>query len=143
VKALGADQVIDYQQTGISELGRHYHAVIDMAGVVALSQWRSVLIDKGRYVQVGAPYQQGLFGPLKNTLQVAWQGIRCSRCEWTSVNAKRVYSDRLWLAEKAQSGQLVTHIGHCFPLSDIQEAMRVIESGHTGGKVIISVNTDE
>lgn len=145
VQSLGADWVVDYQTTSLSDLDRDFHAVIDIAGVTPLKEWESLLMDGGRYVQVGAPYQEGLLGPLKNSLMVTLRALMRRNWSWSTVNAKRDYQDREWLVTQANKQQLCTLIGQTFPIEKIQEAMRVIESGHTGGKIIITIDnaTDE
>ena len=143
VAELGADEVVNYQATSVSELGHSFHAVIDTVGNMPLKTWESVLLQGGRYVQVGAPYQQGILGPLKNSFEVVLRGLFRRNWSWSSVAVTRSYSDRVWLTEQAAKGRLKPLIGHVFPLDDTPSAMRVIESGHTGGKVVITIGNDE
>ena len=52
-------------------------------------------------------------------------------------NPKR--ADLEWLAERAAEGSLRPVIGSTYPLSETAAALRLIQSGHSRGKVVISV----
>ena len=52
-------------------------------------------------------------------------------------NPKR--ADLEWLAEQAAEGALRPVVGSTFPLAQAADALRLIETGHARGKVVVSM----
>ena len=53
--------------------------------------------------------------------------------------AKENYEDMLVLGELIESGQVTPIIDRSYPLAEVPEAIRYLEQGHAGGKVVITV----
>lgn len=142
VRTLGADNVIDYQQQPIETLTDTFDIVIDCVGNVSMNTWDKRLVKHGRYVQVGSQFRKGFIGPAKTTFEVALACVVNRDKQWQLVEMRRDSEDLHWLLEQVKEKRLKTLVGHTFAINEIQSAMRVIETGHTGGKVIISIDAD-
>src|ERR1700751_2794597 len=73
VKSLGADHVIDYTKEDFTKSGERYDVMLDNVGNRTLSECRSVLTPKGKYVLIGGggANEQGFLGGLGKALWAA------------------------------------------------------------------------
>lgn len=140
VKSLGADHVIDYTKEDFTKGAERYDVMLDNVGNRTLSQCRSVLMPKGKYVLIGGggANEQGFLGGLAKAL-------------WAAVFAKFVdqqmgmmmadanHNDLAILADMMQSGKLKAVIDRTYKLDQVPDAIRYVEQGHARGKVIITV----
>jgi NADPH:quinone reductase-like Zn-dependent oxidoreductase len=53
--------------------------------------------------------------------------------------AKLRTKDMDFLTELIEAGKITPVIGRTYPLSDVPEAMRYVETGHARGKIVITV----
>src|SRR5213596_3886748 len=65
VRSLGADRVIDYTKEDFTKSAERYDVMLDNVGNRTLSECKSVLTPKGKYVLIGGggASEQGLLGP--------------------------------------------------------------------------------
>src|SRR6184192_316698 len=70
VRSLGADHVIDYTKEDFTKSGQRYDVILDNVGNRTLSECKSVLTPKGKYVLIGGggASEQGLLGGLGKAL---------------------------------------------------------------------------
>src|SRR5216117_2039878 len=70
VKSLGADHVIDYTKEDFTKSAERYDVMLDNVGNRTLSECKSVLTPKGKYVLIGGggASEQGLLGGLGKAL---------------------------------------------------------------------------
>ncbi|TMK98733.1 MAG: zinc-binding dehydrogenase, partial [Actinobacteria bacterium] len=112
---------------------------VDTAGRRPLSRLRRALTQKGTLVIVGGdgggPWTGGFFrGVLRAPLVSLFVGQRLG-----GLNAKVNQGDLRTLGELIEAGKVTPLIDRTFPLIDAPEAMRYLERGHPGGKVVITV----
>jgi NADPH:quinone reductase-like Zn-dependent oxidoreductase len=50
--------------------------------------------------------------------------------------------DLTFIKELLEAGKVVPVIDRCYPLSKVSEALRYLEEGHSGGKVVINIQQD-
>ena len=118
VRSLGAETVIDYTKEDYSKQNERYDLILDavpqqVADRKSLkSQAKSALTTDGMYVSID-------------------DGI-----------AKTSYEDLALLMNLAESGELKPVIDRSYPLEQMVEAHRYVETGHKRGSVIISVDHD-
>jgi NADPH:quinone reductase-like Zn-dependent oxidoreductase len=138
VRTLGADHVIDYTRSDFTQGGARYDLMLDCVGNRSLADCRRILTSPGTYVMVGGPDGPWL-GPLARGLRAmvtSWLG----RQKLTMMLAKLNQADFEALVALIEVGKLVPVIDRSYPLSDLPEAIRYLETGHARGKVVIAVD---
>jgi NADPH:quinone reductase-like Zn-dependent oxidoreductase len=139
VRSLGADHVVDYTREDFADGQRHWDAIVDTAGRRPVSQLRRALTRKGTLVIVGGdgggPWTGGFFrGVLRAPLLslVVGQKLR-------GLNAKVNQEDLRTLGELIEAGKLTPVFDRTYPLVETPQALRYLERGHPGGKVVITI----
>jgi NADPH:quinone reductase-like Zn-dependent oxidoreductase len=138
VRSLGADRVIDYTQEDFTKGGQRYDLIVDNVGTRSLRHLRRVLTPEGTLVVVGARKSDWLLGllalPLKARLVSPFVGQRM-----IFFIAKLRNADLVVLRELIEAGKVTPVIDRAYPLSEVPEAIRYVESGHARGKVVITM----
>jgi len=144
VRSLGADHVIDYTKEDFTKSGQRYDVIIDNVGTQPLAGFRAVLKPKGIYIMIGAggPDEGGLIGPMGLLTQTLLMSPFIGQ-KMGMMMAKVSQSDLKTLADLMQSGKVTTVIDRTYPLSEVREAIRYLETGRARGKVIITVAEEE
>ena len=135
VRSLRADHVIDYTQEDFAQNGHRYDLILAVNGYQPISAYKRALSPKGIYVMVGGSAAQGfqalLLGP--------WMS-RSGNQKMGGLQDERDRKDLLEiLKELLEGGKVVPVIDRRYPLSEVPEAIRSLESGHSKGKVVIAV----
>src|SRR5688572_28991719 len=140
VMSLGADHVIDYTKEDFTKSAERYDLIIDNVGTQPLSGFREILKPKGIYIMIGAggPDEGGLIGPMGRLIQALLMSPFISQ-KMRMVMAKVSQSDLKALADLMQSGKVRTVIDRTYPLSEVREAVRYLETGRARGKVIVAI----
>jgi NADPH:quinone reductase-like Zn-dependent oxidoreductase len=127
VKSLGADRVIDYTKEDFTKNGQTYHVVFDAVGKHSFKRSRASL-EPG-----------GLFLPTDGFENLFW-ALKPSR-----KGAKRVVFPRRtnlgvrFLKELFEAGEYRPVIDRCYPLEDVVEATRYVETEKKVGNVVLTV----
>jgi NADPH:quinone reductase-like Zn-dependent oxidoreductase len=138
----GADRVIDYAREDFTRSGGRYDVVLDIAGMHAWSDLKRTLTPEGSYVLIGHD-QYGASGH-------RWVGSlgRFFRLMVIAPFVRQLHpfrgakdpGDRLAvLTELIEAGTIVPVMDRTYPLSEVPEAMRYLESGRATGKVVITL----
>lgn len=140
VRSLGADEVIDYATTDFTESDRRYDVILDNVGNRTLSECRRVLAPRGILMPNSGTSGGRWVGPLPT------MGRATVLSPFVSQRLKVFLSipnraDLDALVGLVDSGAVRPVISGTFPLAAAAEAMRVVESGHTSGKVAIVVGS--
>src|SRR6266699_2115021 len=140
VKSLGADYVIDYTKEDFTKSAERYDVMLDNVGNRALSECKSVLTPKGKYVLIGGggASDQGFLGGLGKAL---WAMVfsKFVNQQMGMMMADANHNDLTILADMMQSGKLKPVIDRTYKLDQVPDAIRYLEEGHARGKVIIAV----
>jgi NADPH:quinone reductase-like Zn-dependent oxidoreductase len=134
VRSIGADHVMDYRQTDITQIGQQYDLIFDIASYRSFLDYKGILAPSGTYVLAG--------GSTARIFQTMLQGPLASRIgtqKFTSLMAKPNTEDLAFLKGLIEAGSVTPVIDKCYPLEAIVEAFRYFEGGHTRGKVVITV----
>jgi NADPH:quinone reductase-like Zn-dependent oxidoreductase len=126
VERLGADEVIDYGQVDFAETVTDVDVVMDLVGGDYGERSLRVLKQGGVLVTAVDPMNADLARHAE-LADVRFAGIMVEPDHVTLEN----------LSELVETGRLTVHLDRAFPLEDIAEAHRLIESGHATGKVVV------
>jgi NADPH:quinone reductase-like Zn-dependent oxidoreductase len=130
VKALGADQVIDYTRDDWTRSGETYDLLFDAVGKTSFPDCLKVLKPEGVYLQsVAAPAL---------SLRMRLAGMT-SRKTLIGGEATPKTEDLIFLKELVEAGKIKPVIDRRYPLEQIVEAHRYVDQGHKKGDVIITV----
>jgi NADPH:quinone reductase-like Zn-dependent oxidoreductase len=140
VKSLGADHVIDYTKEDYTQNGQRYDVMLDNVANHSFSENIRILNPQGKYVLIGGggPDDQGFIGPLILPIKAALMK-RFVTQEVGFMVAEVTKADLTYLADLVQTGKLKVVIDKTYPLSQLPEAMRYLETGRARGKVVITV----
>jgi NADPH:quinone reductase-like Zn-dependent oxidoreductase len=138
VRALGADQVIDYTREDFALPDRRYDVILDTAGNRSLSLLRRALTPRGTLVIVGGEaggrWLGGTDRQIRALLLSPFVGHRLR--PFLAMLRKE---DLRFLKDLIEAGKLAPVIDRTYPLSEVPEAVRYLEKGHPRGKVVIRV----
>ena len=143
VRSIGADHVIDYTKEDFTKSNERYDVILDNVGTQPLSGFRRVLKPKGIYVMIGGggPNDGKWVGPMARPLKAKLMSPFIDQ-KMGMMMAQGNKDDLNIIAELMQSGKVTPVIDRTYPLSEIREAVRYIETGRARGKVIITVPQD-
>ena len=130
VRALGADDVIDYTAEDFASGAQTYDLILDNVGNRPFSELRRALTPDGVFQpNSGREGLGGMIGGLIRSYFVRQQGRA-----YLSVPNRE---DLLKLSELVESGKLRTVIDRTYPLAETPEAIAYVGTGHAHGKVVI------
>ena len=111
VKSLGAETVIDYTKEDFAKRGEAYDLIFDAVGKRYSSKRRckTALAPNGKYISVD-------------------DGTPRIRVE-----------ELMSLKELIEAGKVTPIVDRCYPLEQIAEAHRYVETGHKRGNVVVTV----
>jgi NADPH:quinone reductase-like Zn-dependent oxidoreductase len=130
VRSLGADTVIDYTREDFTKNGQTYDVIFDAVGKHSFSGCRRSLNSGGTYVATD--------GFLNLFLAL-----------WTRLGDRKVlfpipphYTKKsvLLFKELIEAGKYRAVIDRCYPLEDVVEATRYVESQQKTGNVVLTVD---
>ncbi len=134
VRSLGADRVIDYSQEDFTAGAERYDLMLDNVANRSLSDCRRVLTPHGKCVVAGAPKEMGAVLARTGGIVLLSLVGRKFQMMFANINTP----DLTTMADLIASGKLKPVIDRRYPLSEIHEAIRYVETGHAPGKVVIS-----
>jgi NADPH:quinone reductase-like Zn-dependent oxidoreductase len=138
VRSLGADDVVDYTTTDVTDLDERFDLIIDTGGRAPLRKLRRVLTERGTYVIVGAETGGRFTGGVgRNLRAVALSVFVRQRLTFFISSESRTFIDPL--VELLASGDVVPAIGRRATFAETADAIRAIESGRGWGKTVITV----
>jgi NADPH:quinone reductase-like Zn-dependent oxidoreductase len=142
LRSIGADRVVDYTQEDFTRTGERYDLILDIAGNHPWSDLRRALTPQGEYVLIGHDQYGGSghrwFGSLGRFFKLMVISPFVSHLH--PFRGTKDPGDRLAvLKELLEAGKINPVIDRTFPLSEVPEAIRYLESGQTQGKVVITV----
>ena len=127
--SIGADHVIDYRQEDFTANGETYDVIFDVAGKSPFSKTINSLEPKGVYL-MGNPSLRQMF----RRVLPGGKGDRKIIAGAASYKA----ADLRYLNELLADGRIKPVIDRIFPLEELSDAHRYVESGAKKGNVVIS-----
>ncbi len=135
VRSLGADEVIDYTQEDFTKNGETYDVIFDAVGKHSFRRCRRSLKPGGIYVDTDLGFLWHV--PLL-ALLTRWIGDK----RVTIGIPKYTKKDVLFLKELIEAGKYRAVIDRRYPLEDVVEATRYVETGQKTGNVVLTVSGD-
>jgi NADPH:quinone reductase-like Zn-dependent oxidoreductase len=132
VRSLGADAVIDYTQEDFTKNGKKYDVIFDAVGKHSFRRSRRSLKRGGTYIETDLGFMGHV--PLLMLL-TRWIGDKKVALGITRYTKK----DLLFFKELVETGQYRAVIDRTYPLEDVIEATKYVETGHKTGNVVLTV----
>ena len=134
VKDLGASHVIDYTHQDFAASGKSYDVIMDTVGNCNYRRCKHSLNHSGRLILLAAD--------LKEILHSLLVGASAPKRVLAGPASVR-QSDIERVAALARSGSLKPVLDRVFPITQIREAHRYVDTGRKRGNVVIEVISDE
>lgn len=131
-KSLGADHVVDYTAEDFTRLGETFDFVLDAVGKAGYFRCRGLLKPGGSF----AASDLGPGG--QNVLMLMWPGIRGSRRVIFPI-PKSTKAFVEFLAARMAAGGFRAVVDRSYPLGEIRDAYRYVETGRKTGIVVLEV----
>jgi NADPH:quinone reductase-like Zn-dependent oxidoreductase len=138
VRSLGADHVIDYTRTDITDGGRRYDVIIDLGGHRSLTRLRRALTPHGTLAIVGSETGGRILGGFDRTLRAPVLSLFVGQKLGGVTNSENA-RDLVALTELIESGKVTPAIDRTFPLAETPAAVQYMTDGHARGKVVITL----
>jgi NADPH:quinone reductase-like Zn-dependent oxidoreductase len=136
VKSIGADKVIDYTKDDFTKNGETYDIIFDLVGKTSFSQCKNSLKQNGKFLQAAIT--------LKVFPSVLWTSIFSSKKSLIMATGLRPPIERSkdlnFITELVESGKIKPVIDKIFPLEEIAEAHRYVDTGHKKGNVVVRIS---
>jgi NADPH:quinone reductase-like Zn-dependent oxidoreductase len=130
LRSIGADHVIDYTRQDYRQNGLTYDVIFDVVGTIAFSPSDRSLCENGMYITANPRISQMVRG--------LWTTIRSNK-KVVMQTADATIEDLVYLRELIEEGTIKTVIDRSYPLENIVEAHRYVETGQKQGNVVIAV----
>ena len=139
VRSLGADHVIDYEQSDYAAGGKRYDVIINIGGNSPRPKIRGVIERKGTIVLVGAE-GAGQFTGMGRAFKMAMLSPFVPDRALLLI-AKEHFSGLEQLAEIIDAGQVTPSVGRTFALEDASTAVGMVDAGKARGKYVIAIRS--
>jgi NADPH:quinone reductase-like Zn-dependent oxidoreductase len=133
VRSLGADEVVDYLQEDFTENGQTYDVAFDAVGKHSFRRSKRSLKPGGTFLETDLGFMWHV--PLL-ALLTRWVGSKKVRLGITAYAKKDVF----FLKDLIEAGQYRAVIDRRYPLEDIVEATRYVETGQKTGNVVLTLD---
>lgn len=133
VKSLGADEVIDYTQQDFTQLNKQFDFVFDAVGKSTFGKCKRILKEKGIYIstELGPGAQNpflAMITPLLGGKKILFPLPTIAKQDVTFLKAL------------AEAGEFKPVVNRVYPLEQIVDAYRYVETGRKIGNVVIQVS---
>jgi NADPH:quinone reductase-like Zn-dependent oxidoreductase len=127
VRSLGADEVIDYMREDFTKNGKTYDVIFDAVGKHSYRRCRRALAPDGIFVETDLGFMWHV--PL----------LALTSKRVTLGVAKYTKEDVALLKELVEAGEYRAVIDRVYPLEDVVEATKYVETGQKTGNVVLTV----
>jgi NADPH:quinone reductase-like Zn-dependent oxidoreductase len=130
VKALGADEVINYVKTDFTQNGQKYNVIFDVLGRSSFAKCKRSLTANGRYLLASFKTPQ-----LLQMLITSFFGGPKVICALSNESL----ADLLHIKALAEAGKIKAFVDKRFPLAQAAAAHRYWEAGQRTGSVVLTL----
>jgi NADPH:quinone reductase-like Zn-dependent oxidoreductase len=132
VKSLGAERVLDYTKEDFTEDDHIYDVVIDAVGKSSFFRCKKLLKPGGVYFSTDLGFLA------QNMFLALWTPIFCRKKVKLPI-PKHSHEDIIFFKELIEAGKYKAIIDRRYPLEQIIEATKYVETGQKTGNVVIIV----
>ena len=133
VRSLGADAVVDYTREDFTRNGETYEVIFDAVGKTSFRRCRGSLQPGGSYLETDPGFMWHV--PLLMLL-TRWIGDKKVALGITRYSKQ----DVRFLKELVEAGEFRPVIDRRYPLEDVVEAHRYVETGQKTGNVVLTID---
>lgn len=130
VRSLGADEVVDYLQEDFTRNGETYDVILDAVGKHSFLRCRGSLKPGGLYLATDR---------LHNIVLALWTS-RIGDKKVVFKISRQTKQNVLFLKELIEAGEYRPVVDRSYPLEDVVEAHRYVETLQKTGNVVLAVN---
>ena len=132
VKTLGANEVTDYQNSDFTKNGKTYDVIFDAVGKSSFRRCRRSLKSGGTYITTDLGFMWHL------PILILWTRWFADKRAILGI-ARYTKDDVLFLRELVEGGAYRAVIDRSYPLEQVVDAARYVESGRKVGNVVLTV----
>jgi NADPH:quinone reductase-like Zn-dependent oxidoreductase len=133
VKSLGADEVIDYTREDFTKSGRLYDVVFDSVGKQSFGKCRNSLKRGGYFVATDH---------LFNLVLAMWTARIGDKHVLFPIPPRFKKEDVIFLKEIIEAGKYRAVVDRRYPLEEVVDATRYVETKHKTGNVVLMIIDD-
>jgi NADPH:quinone reductase-like Zn-dependent oxidoreductase len=137
VRALGADHVIDYTRSDVTDADVRYDVIVDLAGNRPVKDLRRVLTPTGTLVMVGGDGGRVAMG-FGRTIRALMVNPFVGQTLTTMVS-KQTREDLAAVADMVAAGTVTPMIDRTYPLAEAVDALEHVGARHTQGRTVLTV----
>jgi len=130
VKSLGADRVIDYTKEDFTKNGETYDIIFDAVGKHSFSQCKGSLTQGGVFVATDG---------LRNAFLALWTSRIGDKKVLFPIPPHYTQKNVLLLKKLIEAGKYRAVIDRCYPLEQVVDAHRYVETEQKTGNVVLTV----
>jgi NADPH:quinone reductase-like Zn-dependent oxidoreductase len=131
VRSLGADRVIDYTEEDFTKNGEGYDVIFDAVGKHSFRRCRGSLKPGGSYLATDG---------FRNLILELWTSRVGDKRVTFSIPPRYTKKDVLFLKELIEAGRYRAVIDRSYPLEDVVEAARYVETEQKTGNVVLTIS---
>jgi len=133
VRSLGADPVIDYLQEDFTKSGERYDVIFDAAGKTSFAHCRRSLVKGGIYLPTDGWWNL-MLALLARRIRIGDKRVLMA------IPPRYGKADVLLLKRLLEAGSYRAVIDRSYPLEQVVEASRYVETGQKTGNVVVTVD---
>jgi len=130
VRSLGADRVIDYTKEDFTKNGETYDVIFDAVGKHSFSRCKGSLKRGGAYVATDG---------FRNLFLGMWTSRIGDKKVLFPIPPHYTQKNVIFLKELIEAGKYRAVIDRCYPLENVIEATRYVETQQKTGNVVLTV----
>jgi NADPH:quinone reductase-like Zn-dependent oxidoreductase len=131
VRSLGADRVIDYKQEDFTRNGQVYDVIFDAVGKHSFARCKGSIKRGGAYVATDG---------FRNIFLALWTSRIGDKKVLFPIPPRYTKKNVLFLKGLIEAGKYRPVVDRCYPLEDVVDATRYVETEQKVGNVILSVS---
>jgi NADPH:quinone reductase-like Zn-dependent oxidoreductase len=133
VRALGADEVVDYTREDFTRTGATYDVIFDAVGKHSFRRCRNALRPGGLYIETDLGF---LWHVPALALLTRWIGSK----RVTLPIPKYTKEDVEFVKGLVEAGRYRAVVDRTYPLEQVVEATKYVEAGHKTGNVVLTLD---